>query len=316
MNYRIGVDVGGTGIKAGVLDGDNRIIAKISVPTGAFRSYKEVAKDMAGAAGEAARKAGIPLASFPCMGFGMPGSLNPRTGRLAFSGNLGWRDVPIREELEKYIPVPVYIGNDANCAVIGEVVAGAAGTMKNVVMLTLGTGVGGGVIIDGKLLRGSDGMGAELGHMLLVLGGEPCTCGASGCVEAYASAPALIRQTKEAMAKHPESMMNPHAVRKGKVSARTAFDCAKQGDIAALEVVDRYAEYLSAAIGSLITVFRPEAVLIGGGLSNEKEYLLDRLNRRAAVYAFGSDVVPVPPIIKATLGNDAGIIGAAYLDTM
>ncbi len=316
MSCRMGVDVGGTGIKAGVLDESNHIIAKISVPTGASRSYQEVAKDMARAAEQAAEKAGLPLASFPCVGFGMPGSLNPKTGRLAFSGNLGWRDVPIMDELEKHLPVPVQIGNDANCAVIGEAVAGAARTMRDVVMLTLGTGVGGGVLIGGRLLRGSDGIGAELGHMLLVLGGEPCTCGSRGCVEAYASAPALIRQTKAAMKKHPDSAMNLEALRAGKVSARTAFDCARRGDAAALEVVDRYAEYLSAAIGSLITVFRPEAVLIGGGLSNEKEYLLDRLSRRAARYSFGSDVVPIPPILGAKLGNDAGIIGAAYLDTM
>jgi len=316
MNYRIGVDVGGTGIKAGILDDSNRIIAKISIPTGAFRPFEAVVKDMAGAAKNAAEKAGIPLEKFPCAGFGMPGILNPRTGKLAFSGNLGWRNVSIREELEKYIPIPVCIGNDANCAVIGEAVAGAARNMKNVIMLTLGTGVGGGVIIDGKLFCGADGMGTELGHMLFVFEGEQCTCAATGCVAAYASAIARIRQTKEAKEKHPESKMNAHAIRVGKVSARTAFDCAKQGDLAALEVVDRYTEYLAAAIGSLITVFRPEAVLIGGGLSNEKEYLLDRLNRRVSLYTFGSGIIPVPPILKAELGNDAGIIGAAYLDAM
>jgi len=316
MKYRIGVDMGGTAIKAGVIDENNRIISKISIPTDPSLSFEVIVKDLADGAKAVAQKSGFSIEDFPCMGVGMPGSLNPQTGLLVFSNNVGWKNVPFQKELEKHIPIPIYIGNDANCAVIGEAIAGAAKDRKNVVMLTLGTGVGGGIIIDRKLFCGADGMGVELGHMFLVLDGELCTCGIKGCVEAYASVTALIRQTRAMMELHPESTMHDYAKREGNITGRTSFDCAKLGDQAALNVVKQYTRYLAATIGSLVTIFRPEVILIGGGLSNEKDFLLGRLNECVGDYTFAADIIGIPPIIKAELGNDAGIIGAAYLDVM
>lgn len=316
MDYRIGVDLGGTAIKAGVIDGQNRIVCRVSVPTGASRSFETVVAEMAGAARMAAGQAGMDIADFRCVGFGMPGFIDPQRGVHVFAGNLGWKNVPIVAELKKHIPVPVYVGNDANCAVIGETVAGAASRYRNVVMLTLGTGVGGGVIIDRKLFSGGDGMGTELGHVQFVFGGTPCTCGIAGCLEAYASVTALIRQTREMMALHPESMMHEHLKLHGEVNGRTSFDCAQQGDPAALKVVDAYQNYLAAGIGSFINIFRPDIVLIGGGLSNQKDYLMDPLNERVLQYVFAGDVIGAPPIRRAELGNDAGVFGAAYLDQM
>jgi len=222
MAYRIGVDMGGTAIKAGVVDDNYRVIAKVSVPT--EPGFENVVKAIADAARAAAAKVNMHLEDFPCVGVGTPSCINPNTGRLVFSNNTNWRDVPLRQELEKHISIPVYIGNDANCAIIGETIAGSAKGKKNVVMLTLGTGVGGGVILGGKLFCGGDGMGAELGHSVLISGGVKCTCGIDGCLESYASVTALIRQTREAMAAHPETMMHKWEEGHGKVTGRTSFE--------------------------------------------------------------------------------------------
>ncbi len=314
MNYRIGIDLGGTAIKAGLVDEQYHIIQSYSQPTG--EGFSTVVANMAEAARRVADKAGLAITDFPCVGVGTPSCINPHTGRLVFSNNTNWRDVPLREELEKHLPVPVYIGNDANCAVIGEAIAGAAKGAKNVIMLTLGTGVGGGVILDGKLFCGADGMGTELGHTPIVSGGTYCTCGISGCLEAYASVTALIRQTKEAMEAAPDSAMHAYAAEEGAVSGKTAFECAKKGDPAAKRVVEQYIGYLANGIGGLINVFRPEVVLLGGGLSAQDAALLKPVNEAVKKYVFAYDIIGAPPIIKAALGNAAGTIGAAYLDKM
>lgn len=316
MAYRIGIDLGGTAIKAGVVDEDYHVVYQHSRPTG--EGFQRVVADMAAAAEAVAAMAGLTVGAFPCVGVGTPSCINPNTGRLVFSNNTNWRDVPLREELEKHLPVPVYIGNDANCAIIGEALAGAARGRENILMLTLGTGVGGGLILGGKLFCGGDGMGAELGHTPLVSGGEPCTCGIDGCLEAYASVTALIRQTREAMDRTPDSLMHAYAREQegGAVTGKTAFESAKQGDAAARAVVDRYIEYLANGIGGLVNVFRPEVVLIGGGLSAQGDYLLGPLNEKVKRYVFASDIIGAPPIVRATLGNAAGTIGAAYLDRM
>lgn len=316
MEYRIGVDLGGTAIKAGVIDGENRMVCRVSVPTGASRSFETVVAEMAGAVRTAAAQAGMQMSDFRCVGFGMPGLIDHKRGVHVFAGNLGWRNVPIIAELKKHIDIPVFVGNDANCAVIGETIAGAASGYRNVLMLTLGTGVGGGVILDRRLFTGGDGMGAELGHVQLLFGGERCTCGIVGCLEAYASVTALIRQTGDMMSRCPESAMHAFARLHGGVDGRTAFECAKQGDAAAQAVVDAYLDYLAAGIGSFINMFRPDVVLIGGGLSNQREALLSPLSERVHRYAFAAEMIGIPPIRRAELGNDAGIYGAAHLDEM
>lgn len=317
MKYRIAIDLGGTDIKSGVVDEEYHIIKSHTIPTGAKRPFEVVVADMARAAVETAEMAGLEIADFSCVGVGVPSTINPKNGLLVFSNNTNWRNAPLRQELAKHLPVPVYIGNDANCAVIGEALAGAAKGKENVLMLTLGTGVGGGIIYEGKLFVGGDGMGAELGHMTLVHEGIVCTCGLPGCFESYASVSALIQQTRDAMKAHPDSMMNRHMqAHDGRVTGRTAFECAKAGDAAALAVVDQYTTYIANGIGSLCTIFRPEIVLIGGGISNEGDYLLDPINRKLPRYQHASDIIGSPPVVKATLGNSAGTIGAAFLDAM
>lgn len=316
MNYRIGIDFGGTGIKSGVIDAENRLIGKASLPTGVGRPYEEIVADIARTAELAATDAGLAISDFPCLGIGSPGCVNPRNGEMVFLGNLNWHNAPLGQSLSALLGIPVFVGNDANCAIAGEVIAGAARGCKHALMLTLGTGVGGGVVLDSKLYLGGDGMGTEFGHTPFLFGGEPCTCGARGCFEAYASVTALIRQTKAAMAAHPESLMHASLAEHGKVSGRTAFDCARKGDAAASSVVDTYIEYVACGIGGFINVFRPEIVLIGGGISNEGDFLIRPLNDKIKRYVFSHDIIGVPRIAAATLGNDAGIIGAAHLDQM
>ncbi len=309
---RLGIDMGGTSIKTGVVDG-KEIIARHSVRT--LGTFEQVVSDMARSAREAAAKAGVHLHDFASVGVGIPSAINPRTGRLVYSNNTDWRDVPFVEELNKHIPAKVLVDNDANCAAIGEAVAGGAAGVKNLIMITLGTGVGGAVILNGKLFSGADGMGTELGHVPLVLDGEACTCGIRGCYEAYASLSGLARLTRAAMELRPDSKMKDY-LEGGQITGRTAFDAAKAGDQAALEVVDQYARYVAAGIGGLVTTFRPDTVLIGGGISHAGAFLLDRIRQGLPEFVYAADVIGCPSLAAALLGNDAGIIGAAYLDEM
>ena len=315
MQYRNGIELGGTAIKAGVVDENYQVVCSYTQPTS--HDFDTVIRDLAVTAETVAAKVGLKVSDFPCVGVGIPSSVNPITKRLVFANNTGWRDMPIGEELEKLLNIPVYIGNDANCAVIGETLAGAAKGRNSVVMLTLGTGVGGGIILGGKLFVGGDGMGVELGHTPLVHGGNDCTCGITGCLESYASVTALINQATAAMTKTSDSMLRASAEGNGgKLNGRLIFDCAHAGDPTALAVVDQYEEYLAHGIGGLITVFRPEIFLIGGGLSAQGDYLMNPLNEKLKRYTYSSDIIGAPPVVKATLGNAAGTIGAAYLDRM
>ena len=314
MKYRVGVDIGGTSIKAGIVDENFNIIKwdSVKTPDTFEKSMKAIADLVSGLAAEM----GLDADSFSCVGVGSPGFVVPETGVLVFSGNTNWKNVPMRDELKKYISVPLYFGNDANCAIAGETVAGAAKGKKHVLMVTLGTGVGTGVIINGKLFAGGDGFGTEMGHTPFIFGGAKCGCGQKGCLEAYASATALIRQTKEALEKNPESKMSEWAKEHGEVNGQTAFDCAKEGDAAAIEVVEQYARYVAAGLGGFINTFRPELIIMGGGVSNAGDFLLDKIRSYLPEYTFASDIIGTADVQKAILGNDAGIIGAAYLDRM
>lgn len=314
MKYYLGIDLGGTNIAAGVVDENRRIIASHSRPTDAQRPFEAVVEDMAEAAMEAVRAAGLTLADFTSIGVGTPSYINPRTGLLVFANNLGWHNVPLAKQLNKHIALPVFIRNDADCAAYGELLAGAAAGATSALMITLGTGVGGGIILNGKIFSGADNMGAEFGHMLTVYGGEPCSCGQLGCFEAYASATALIRQTRAAMEAHPDSLMHELAAERGKVSGRTAFDAAKRGDVAGQAVVEQYIAYIASGLASLVNIFRPAVIIIGGGIAGEGAYLLKPLNAKLRALTLASDEIGTPPVVAARLGNDAGIIGAAMLE--
>lgn len=315
MKYYLGLDVGGTNLAAGVIDENYQIIEKVSMPTGAERSIEEITEDMAGISLKAVEKSGLKVKDFSSWGIGMPSYVNPKTNLLVHANCFGWKNVPIYTYLEKCLPLPLYIENDANCAALGETLAGGARGYENVLMLTLGTGLGGGIILDKKVFAGADMMGAELGHTKLVYQGVQCTCGQYGCAESYCSATALIRQAKEAVADYPESLMVELC--RGdlsKLEAKTVFDAMLQGDLTARKVVDQYIDYLSYAISSFVVIFRPEIIILGGGVANAGEVLRKPLQERLLENTYAGKEIGVPEIKIAECGNDAGIIGAAMLE--
>ncbi len=311
-SLRLGIDLGGTTAKLGIVDQDNRIIHRAAIPTA--DAFNQAVRDMADAAKTLAQDAGVPMAHFPYAGIGVPSMINPKTGRMVFANNTGWENAPIREALKAHLGIPVLAANDADCALAGEAAAGAARGMRNVLMLTLGTGVGSALLIEQRLYTGGDSMGMEMGHLPLIAGGWPCTCGTRGCLEAYVSTTGLIRLTEETMAAHPDSAMHAHIqMEGGKVTGRTAFACAEQGDAAALSVVDTYCAWLAQGIGGLVSVCRPELVILGGGISRAGEPLFARVRAMAEQFVFAHHLIGAPAIVPAQLGNDAGIVGAANL---
>lgn len=305
----IGIDLGGTNIAAGIVDESGKILAQDSVPTLAERPIEEIVADMAAVSKKVMADAGLAEKDIKAIGVGCPGSVVNETGMVAYSNNIKMKNVPLAELIRKHIDLPVNLENDANAAAFGEYVINGnnAGTF---VFITLGTGVGGGVVIDGKIFRGFNGAGAELGHMTLVHGGVDCSCGKKGCWESYASVTALIRQTKEAMENNPDSLMHKLAEESGKVCGRTAFEAAKQGDTAAQAVVDKYIEYVADGIVSMVDLFQPEKLIIGGGISKEGDYLLNPIKKFVEANDYNK-YLPKTKIEIATLFNDAGIIGAA-----
>ncbi len=305
----LGIDLGGTNIAIGVVDNDGKILAKGSVPTPSSGEYKDVVAEMINLSNKLLAENGYKIDEFDAVGIGCPGSIDYSKGSVAYSNNLKFYDAPIAEEFRKYWDIPVVLENDANAAAYGEYMING-NNAKVFVAITLGTGVGGGVIIDGKIFTGSNGAGAELGHSILVHDGLTCTCGRKGCWEAYASATALVKQTKIAIEKHPESLMAGYAKERGKVNGRTAFDAAKKGDAAAQEVVNKYIKYVADGITNMVNIFQPNKVVIGGGISNEGEYLLAPIRKFVEENDYNKLFTKVE-IGAATLFNDAGIIGAA-----
>lgn len=304
-HYSLGVDFGGMSAKAGLFCND-ALIAKKTVPTAEEDGADGIAKKIADLIVAICEENSVPLSCIPAIGIGSPGIIDSENGAVLIWGNYHWKDVPLGSLVSERIGIPVFVTNDANAAALGEVKYGGSKKFNSAIFVTLGTGVGGGIIIDGKLFEGFRGAGAEIGHMILVKDGEPCGCGRKGCFEKYASATALIRMTKESIDKHPESEMATWET----VNGRTAFDCARNGDKAAQEVVDTYIDYLAEGLADLTNIFRPEAFLIGGGVSNEGENLMVPLRKKVEEKIFlPSTVVPLS-IEKATLGNDAGIYGA------
>ena len=307
--YRIGIDLGGTNIAVGVVNEKYEIVAHHSVPTGASRPAAEVIGDMGDAVEAVLVKAGVSIDQCESMGIGSPGNCDSERGVVARAYNLGWFDVPVCDMLQERFGIPVRLSNDANCAALAETVAGAAVGCENMVLITLGTGVGGGIIIDGKIYAGMRSAGAELGHMLLVLDGEPCTCGRRGCWETYASATALIRQAKKAAAEHPESLL----AQAGEITGLAVFQAADRGDSVAQAVIDRYCVYVAAGFTDLVNSLAPEMLLLGGGISRQGERILAPIREYVANNCFGQKDGAIPVIRAAALGNEAGIIGAAAL---
>ena len=313
--YTIGIDLGGTNIVAAVVNEKYEILAEAKTPTALPRKPEAIFDDIAKVSKEAVVEAGLSLDDISSIGLGTPGTVN--NGVIEYANNLGFDHIPAVKMLKERLgDKPVYVENDANCAALGEAYAGCGNGCDNFIAITLGTGVGSGIIVDGKLVTGINSAGAECGHTVIVVDGAPCTCGRKGCWEAYASATALINQTKAAMEKHPDSVMHELAAKEGKVSGRTAFDAMRQKDAVGVEVVDTYIKYVAAGLTNLINIFQPEILCIGGGICNEGETLLRPLRRyvESERYSIYSDVQT--KLVKAELGNDAGVIGAAILYTV
>jgi len=309
--YYVGIDLGGTFIKGGIVDDLGNILYSTKLATEAEKGEEGVTQNIAKLVEILLNRTGLVASDVEGIGMGVPGMIDSQNGIVVNSNNLKWYDFHIAERVTMLTGLSVKIANDANAAALAEAKFGAAKNKRNVIMLTLGTGVGGGIIANGKLIEGNMSAGAELGHSVIVKGGEPCTCGRCGCLEAYSSATALIRETKKAMSEHPDSKMWEIGSLDN-VNGKTAFDY-KDKDEYAKEVVDSYIEHLAAGITNFANVFRPEVVLLGGGVCAQGDDLIKPIQQIVDRETFAGTAGPEVPIRVATLENSAGTLGAASL---
>ena len=313
MAYYVGIDLGGTNIKAGVVDSEGKLINKLSIKTHAERSMEEIIHDMGTLAKDAIADAGLEVADVEAIGIGSPGTPDNKEGLLVYSSNLPFNNAPMRKLIREVIDLPVYIDNDANCAAMAEAVAGAAKGTKDSVTITLGTGVGAGVIVNGRIYSGFNQAGSEFGHTVLVSGGIQCKCGRKGCFEQYASATALARMTEEAAKANPDSVMNRLIEETGHSNAKIAFVAQREGDKVAEEVIDKYTDYLADGLANAINTFMPEVLVVGGGVCNEGDPLLIPMREKTMSRPYFGPGVPKTEVRLAQMGNDAGIVGAAMM---
>jgi len=309
----IGIDVGGMSIKAGLVDEEGNILFKHSCPTGVERGYVAVIRDIAQLGLATVEKAGRRMEEVKAIGIGIPGIMDQRTGIIPFCTNLAWHDVPIIEEMKQYTDLPVYVDNDATVAGLAESVKGVSAGTKNSVFITLGTGVGGGVVLNGKVFSGAHGVATEIGHMVTVAGGLPCTCGKRGCWERYASATALIRAGRVLCAENPNCPLMKHVdgdIRT--ITAKDVIDLAMDGDEDCVKIFDDYVYHLVVGLTNLINVYDPEIIVLGGGVSHCGDFLLNAVRALLPKYVFFKSM-PYARVELARLTNDAGIIGAAML---
>ncbi len=326
--YYLGVDLGGTNVAVGICDDDGKIIVKGSVPTPySLHNHEDlpseerdkmadkIAQTMADLSLKLISEAGLTVEDIEYAGIATPGVADSKNGTIVFASTLPFKDYPMNDRFSQFTGIKnVYIENDANAAAKGEVVCGCAKGAKDMVMITLGTGIGGGIIIDGKIYSGCNSAGAEVGHAVIIVDGEQCSCGRKGCFESLASATALVKQTKEAMEKNKDSKMWELCGGDiNKVNGRISFDAMRMGDKTASDVVNQYIKYVAIGIVNLINIFQPEIFCIGGGISNEKEALLELLQPHIDKEDYSRYNKVRTKIVIATLKNDAGIIGASML---
>lgn len=314
---RLGFDLGGTNMVVGLVDDEGRVLSKLSCPTRARRNVEAIATDMANLVLELLNKNGLTKDDISFFGLASPGIANAETGVIEYANNLPFENFAVADFMREKTGIDnIAIGNDANAAALGEAVCGQARGTKNSVLITLGTGVGGGIILNGKIHTGINHSAGELGHIVIQHGGRKCTCGRRGCWETYSSAVGLIEMTREKMRERTDSAMwrlcDGDAKR---LSGKTAFAASRLGDEAACEVVNTYIEYLACGLTNIINIFQPEVLSIGGGISGEGEYLLEPLRRIVDFEQYSSSCPTKTRLCIASAGNDAGIIGAAFFES-
>lgn len=308
--YYIGIDLGGTNIKGALVNEAGEILREESRPTRAALGAETVCDGIAAVITALAEGTD----AIGGVGIGCPGTVDDASGRVVYAPNLGWRDFDLRAAVKERTGFALRLGNDANAAALAETLVGCAKGAQSAVIVTLGTGVGGGVVLGGRLLTGCTGTASEPGHMVIHSGGEKCACGREGCFEAYASATALIRETKRAMAAQPQSLLHTVAEENGTVDGRTAFAAAQRGDAAARAVVERYTDDLACGLANLVNIFFPEVIALSGGIAEQGEALLGPLRERVRSLSYASDCAARHTRIeRCTLGYRAGVIGAALL---
>ncbi len=311
--YYIGIDVGGTNLKAGLVDESYQLVATKKMPLH-FTSMEQMGDTLTDMALGLVEENGLRRDQVASIGMGFPGSVDNRRGVVIKTVNIPIRFMPVAEMVHRRWDVPVYLGNDADCAALGEYYHYGDDRLESLILVTLGTGIGTGIILGGKIQAGCNGFGGEGGHIVIVHGGEPCTCGRRGCWERYASASALVRQTKAAMEADPGSAMWQTAGSLDQVDGRTAFAAMRSGDAAAKAVVAQYLDYLAEGLANFINIFQPEVIALGGGVSHGLEGdLLGVLQSKVLDMCFGREAERHTKLVRAKLGNDAGIIGAALL---
>lgn len=309
----VGVDVGGMSIKVGLVTSDGKIVLSRAFETEQEKGFKSMFARTADMINVLLTEAGYSVLDLAGVGVGIPGTVDTKRGMIVSAVNIGCKNENLVEEMSQYFNVPIMVGNDANMAALGEQRFGAGKGHDNVVMVTLGTGIGGGIVIDGKLYEGNGGAGGEVGHQIIAIDGEQCNCGRRGCWEKYASATGLINQTKVAMAENPNSLMHKIVAEQGKVDGRTAFLAKDAGDEAGSAVVEQYLHYLSEGLLNLAYILHPEVFIIGGGISHEGKNVMQPLKQNVDMDLERSGMLPYIEIVQAELGNNAGIIGAAAL---
>lgn len=312
---RIGVDIGGTNLVAGLVDDNYNLVCKEATPALATRPDTEIVADIIMLCKRLMENNNLSEKDVRSIGVGIPGCHNPDTGVVLYCANINLHNTPMADMIRKEIDVPVFLGNDADCAALGEAYAGATKDVSDSMMITIGTGIGGGIIINKKIYNGFNHIGGELGHMVIVQDGELCGCGRKGCWEAYGSATALIRRTKAAVEANPDSKLAKLVDGDvSKVDGKTAFDAMRDGCPVGTAVVDEFVKCFSTGLINIINIFQPEKVVIGGGISKEGKPLVDAIMRHVDAERYGKDnELPKTTIHTAELGNDAGIIGAAVL---
>jgi len=311
---RIGIDVGGTGIQTGAVNDEGIILAEESIITRTDIPFPEQIRNMVDSVRRIIDACGLELKDVASVGVGIPGIASKETGEVIKCANMGWNHVPFRQEWEKLISLPLYIENDANVAALAESIAGVSAGTSSSVFITIGTGIGSGIILNGKIWSGAHGIGGELGHVILDLDGVPCSCGNHGCLERYCSATALIRFAREAVQLFPDcSLLKAVDGNPDRIEARTVIDLARTNDPLASALYTKWISYLSQAIASVVNLLDPEVIVIGGGVSRAGAFLLEAIASRFPQYVIFKDQ-PLPDLKLASLGAKAGIIGAAMLN--